>query len=111
MGKVYRVGSLFGIEYFDTAKEADRCKPGGEQPEEVIRLSASGECNRLNRLVDEIEERLHSVRYLLEELLTVCDPQTVANTEAGRRAGKWITDNPLPPADSADRDGQRSYGV
>ena len=111
MGKVYRVGGIYGTEYFDTAKEADCCKPGGEEPEEVVRLSAAGECNRLNRMVDETEERLHSVRYLLEELLMVCDPQTVADTEAGRKAQKYIVDNPLPPATSADRDGQRSYGT
>jgi len=108
---VYRVGGIFGTEYFGTAREADRYKPGGEEPETFHRIDAAGECNRLNRMVDETERRLDSVRWLLAELLEVCDPQTVSGTEAGRKAQAYIVANPLPRADSSERDGGRSYGI
>jgi hypothetical protein len=111
MSKVYRVESHYGVDYFNTAKEADRHKPGGEEPEEVVRIDGAGERNRLDRPVGENKSRLYHIRHLLEELLAVCDPQTVANTHAGRMARKYIDDNPLPPADCAERDGGRSYGA
>jgi hypothetical protein len=111
MAKVYRVGSLYGTEYFNTVREADRCKPGGELPESVICVDAAGECNRLERYMEETERFSQKVRLLLEELRDVCPVEVTHNTEAGRRANKFIVENPLPPATSGDRDGQRSYGV
>lgn len=60
---------------------------------------------------DEIESQLHNVQRLLEELMMVCDPQILTDTLAGRNAQKYVVDNPLSPATSADRDGQRSYGL
>ena len=111
MGQVYRIGSVYGTQYCGTIKEADRCKPGGEEPETFLRLDAADECNRLNRMLDEAEARINRLRNLLASLLDVCDPLVVAETGAGRAAQRYVSENPLPPADCADRDGRRSYGV
>jgi hypothetical protein len=110
MGKVYRVGSHYGTEYFNTRREADRCKPGEEEPESFECVDAAGECNRLERMVDETESRLNQLSCMVRELLEVCPPETVDGTEIGRRAQRYCIDNPLPPATCATRDGQRSYG-
>lgn len=111
MGHVYRVGSMYGTEYFNTAKETDRHKPGGEKPESVRRVDAARECNRLNRLLDETERELNRLRHMLRELLEECHPNGVAETEIGRRVQQYFNANPVSPATSADRDGQRSYGI
>jgi hypothetical protein len=113
MGKVYRVSSVHGngVEYFNTARDADRCKPGGEGPESVICADAAGECNRLERYCAEEEKLKWLFRYLLEELRDICPTDVIHGTEIGRRVNKVIADNPLPPADAANRDGQRSYGT
>ncbi len=111
MGSVYRVGSIDIEEYFNTAREAGRFKPYDEEPESFVKVDAAAECNRLSRMVDETERRLVSVRLMLEELLGVCCPDTVDGTDIGRRVQRYLADNPLPLAGSADRDGGRSYGV
>ena len=111
MGKVYRVGGVYGTEYFNTAREADRCKPGGEEPEEVICVDAAGECNRLERYVEAAERFGRTLRLLLGELRDAYPVELIHGSEIGRRVDKFIAENPLPPADSADREGQRSYGV
>ncbi len=110
MRHVYRIGSMYGVEYANTAREADRCKPGGEEPESVLRVDAAGECNRQERAIVEAERTICALRMLLEDLRNVCTVEVVHGTEAGRRANKFITDNPLPPATAGDRDGDRSYG-
>lgn len=107
---VYRVASLDEVHYFGTRREAERCKPYDEEPESLDRVDAAGECNRLNRMVDDAESRLARVRYMLAELLEACHPDTVADTRAGQEALRYITANPLPPADSAERDGGRGEG-
>lgn len=89
MKYVYRVGGAHGVEYFDTAKEADRCKPDGEEPEEVTRMSAARECDRLMGLVNHFEEGLFTAQQLLAELLASCDPDT-ADTRAGRAAKEYL---------------------
>jgi predicted transcriptional regulator len=111
MGNVYRVGSLYGTEYFNTAKDANRFKSGDEHPESIIRLDAAGECNRLERYTEEAERATRTVRWLLEELRNVCPTEIIHETEIGRRVNKFIAENPLPPADSCDREGERSYGI
>lgn len=110
MAKVHRVGSVNAVVYFNTAREADRKKPGGEEPESVTRVDAAAECNRLERYVEEAERRTALLRFLLEELRDVCPVEVIHGTEIGRRVNKLIANDPLPPADSAHRDGQRSYG-
>lgn len=110
MSNVYRVGSMYGTVYFNTVREADRCKPGGEEPESVERLDAAEECNRLTQDAEAAERTINGLRMLLEDLLGVC-PDDVFETPSGQRARKFVEDNPLPPATGADRDGQRSYGV
>lgn len=111
MSTVYRVGSHHATAYFNTAKDAARYKPGGEEPESVDRLDAADECNDLLTRVEQSERLWNSARLLLEGLLDVCPSGVIHGTEAGRRASKFIADNPLPAADSSDRDGGRSYGV
>jgi hypothetical protein len=111
MAKVYRIGSPYGTEYTNTAREADRVRPGGEEPESITRVDAAGECNRLDRMIDEAERTIRCLRMLLEDLRNVCPVEVTHKTDAGRRANKFISENPLPPADAADREGQRSYGV
>ncbi len=110
MSKVYRVGSVYGTTYFNTAKEADRDKPGGEEPESVQRLDAAEECNRLAKDVDEADRTIWALRTLLEDLVHACPSDVLRTTEAGRRASKFIKDHPLPSADSCERDGGRSFG-
>lgn len=110
MGKVYYVGSIYKEVYFNTAKDCRRCKPGGEEPESVEVLDAAEECNRLMQDVRDAERTITSLRMLLEELRDVCSMDLLEGIFAGRRVCKFIADNPLPPADSADRDGGRSYG-
>ena len=111
MANVYRVGSIYGTEYFNTAKDADKHKPGGEEPESFVRVDAAAECNRLERYVEDAERFSSRLRLLLEELRDACPAEVIHGTEVGRRVNKVIAENPLPPATSADRDGQRSYGV
>lgn len=112
MSKVYRVASIYGIEYCNTAREADRCKPGGESPESVTCVDAAGECNRMEREYQQLEQMYDKVRYMLEELRDVCCPvEAMFKTEIGRQVQSFIKENPLPPATDANRDGQRSYGV
>jgi hypothetical protein len=110
VGKVYRVGSVHGTEYCNTAREADRCRPGGEFPESVICLGAAGECNRQERHIVEAERTINRLRILLRDLVSECSWDTIYKTEAGRAAKKFVQEHPLPPEDAADRDGQRSYG-
>jgi hypothetical protein len=110
MGNVYRVDSHYGTEYVNTAREAERCKPGGEEPESVVRVDAAAECNRLERYLEEAERRERSMRLMIEELRDVCPVEVIHGTGIGRQVNKFIANNPLPSADSADRDGQRSYG-
>lgn len=111
MGKVYRVGSLYGTSYFNTLKEANQHKPGGEEPETFDQFDAAEECNRLAKDVSDAERTIHGLRMLLEDLVAACPEDLLATSPSGQRANKFVTDNPLPPADAADRDGQRSYGV
>jgi hypothetical protein len=109
MSKVYRIGSMYGTEYVNTAKEANRCKPGGEEPESVERLDAAEECARLAKDVEDAERSINAVQMLLEDLCGVCPPDVLESTEAGKRASKFIKAHPLPPAGDGNRDGQRSY--
>ena len=111
MANVYRVSSIDETNYFNTSKEALRCKPYGDEPEEFVRLDAAAECNRLNRMVDQMERSVANMRYLLQELIGVCDPETVAGTDIGRRVQKLIADNPPPPATASDRHSGGGYGV
>lgn len=111
MGKVYRIGSMFGTTYVNTAEEARSEKPGGEEPESVIRVDSAGECNRLNRMVDETERRLETVRYLLSELMEDCPSDIFLNTKSGKSAFNYMAANPLPVVTCSDRDGGRSYGT
>lgn len=111
MAKVYRIGSIHGTTYVNTAKEANAEKPGGEEPESVDCVDSAGECNRLNRMVDETERRLDSVRYLLAELMECCPSEILFNTKAGKDAFDYMAANPLSAATSGDRDGGRSYGT
>lgn len=111
MSNVYRVGSLYKTEYFNAAKEANRCRPGGEEPESVECVDAAAECNRLERSTEKIEQFGNSARLLLEELRDICPDDVINETEIGRRVSRFLEENPMPPATSADRDGQRSYGT
>lgn len=111
MGKVYRIGSIHGTTYVNTVREANAEKPGGEEPESVDCVDSAGECNRLNRMVDETERRLESVRYLLAELMEDCPSDILFNTKAGKAAFDYMAANPLPVVTCADRDGGRSYGT
>lgn len=108
MGNVYRVGSMHGTEYFATAREADRCRPGGEEPESVTRLNAATECGRLRDEAERQENLFWAARSLLDELAAWVPsmPDGLA-----RRIDAFLTANPLPAVTCADRDGQRSYGV
>jgi len=108
---VYRVGSLYATEYFNTSKEAFRFKPGLEEPESLVRLDAAAECNKLDRMLDETETRLARLRYMVGEFLEVCPSDVIANTEAGRQIQRYCIDNPVASATCADRGGQQSYGV
>lgn len=111
MSKVYRVGSYYGTEYFGTVKAASSYKPGGEEPESVDCVDAAEECMRLMKDVDDAERSIRGLRMLLEDLVDVCPNEITVKTLAGQRASKFCKDNPLPPADAADRDGGRSYGT
>lgn len=112
MGSVYRVGSVYGTTYHNTAKEADRQRPGGEQPESVDRLDAAGECSLLFAEAVRQEERYFAARLMLQD---VCDCFLAEDDEDRRTmeaALKFLRDNPAPAADSAERDGGgRSYGI
>lgn len=112
MANVYRVESIHGdgTEYYSTAREADRARPGGERPESIIRVDAAAECNRLERYADAEEARARTFRYVLGELLDACF-DGAADSPAIRRARKIVADHPLPPADAADRGGPQSYGT
>ncbi len=110
MSKVYLVDSLYETVYFNTVKEAGRYKPGNEEPESVERLDAAEECNRLLRDVDDGARTIRALRMLLEDLVNVGHSSDLQGTQAWKRVVKFVEENPLPPADSADRDGQRSYG-
>jgi hypothetical protein len=110
VSRVYRISNPCGTEYVGTAREADRCKPGGDEPDSTVAVDAAAECNRLVRYLDETEARLGRVRWMLQELLEACPPQTVAETAIGRRVQQYVADNPMPRADAAHRDGERSYG-
>ena len=90
MGNVYRVGSIYGSVYLNTWKEADRCKPGGEEPESVERLDAAEECTRLMKDADDAERTINHLRMLLEDLWDVCPLKMIETTVAGRRANKFI---------------------
>ena len=111
MPNVYRVGSIYGTTYFNTAREADRHKPGGEEPEEVIRLDAAGECNRLSRYLDVEEQMSERLRYLLYELAERCEPGILSGTDVGRQVQKMMRERPIATATAAERDGGRSYGI
>lgn len=111
MSNIYRVDSLYGIEYFGTSKEADRSRPYGEQPESVQRLNAADECNRLREEADDIERDMNTARLLLAELLDVCPNEIIEQTAAGRNASKFIDEHPMTAATCAERDGDRSYGI
>ena len=110
MSNVYRVGSYYETAYFNTGKEADRFKPGGEEPESFERLDAAEECNHLLSEVQEAERTINRLRTLLEELHDACSLE-IHHTDIGRRVSKYIADNPLSPATCSERDGGRSYGV
>jgi hypothetical protein len=107
MAKVYRVGSYHGTEYVSTLRDADRTKPGGEEPESVERVDAATECNALIESFDEEERRGNVARRLLEEVFDsrIVTQKLLAKIDA------YFAANPMPPADAADRDGQRSYGI
>ena len=107
MAGVYRVGSLDVVEYFNTAREAERFKPYDEDPEEFVRLDAAGECNRLERALGETERCLEHVRRLLAELMEVCETDTAEY----RAALAHFTNMPLTPATAADRRGGGSYAT
>lgn len=111
MGKVFKVVSMHGDEvYVGTQKEADRHRFGGDElPEEVEKLDAAEECNRLQKEIDDCLRSIRALRNLLGDLVDMC-PEEVLDTPSGQRAYRFIKANPLPPADSADRDGGRSYG-
>lgn len=111
MAKVYRVGSLYGTAYFNTFKEASRCKPGGEEPETFECPDAAAECNELLKREYDAEQTVDTLRMLLANLVDVCTNETIRTTDAGRRALKFLDDHPLPPVSSDSRDGGRSYGV
>ena len=110
MSKVYRVAGVDSVEYFNTAKETNRCKPGGDEPESVECFDAAAQCNLLDRTIDETERRLNRVRMLLAELIEVCPTAAVFSTRAGKNAFDYLQANPLPPATAGERDGGRSYG-
>lgn len=109
MSKVYRIDSIYETVYVNTAREANRCKPGGEEPESVDCLDAATECNHLQEEIYSIERTVFALRMLLEELHDSLPRHILKELVAGQQLDKFITDNPLPPAGSADRDGQRSY--
>lgn len=111
MAFVWRVGSYHGTEYFNTAREAGRCKPGCEEPESFSRVDGAAECNRLEIYIENAERTSNRLRLMLRDLLGICPVETVHGTEAGRNALEYLAKNPLPPATAADRDGQRSYGT
>jgi len=102
MPSIYYVGSHLGSSYFNTAKEADRYKPGGESPESFTRVDAAGECNQLAAQIDDLERELNVVRGMLYRLWTDNSKEDI---EA------YFEANPMATATHADRDGQRSYGV
>ena len=81
MGQVYRLGGVYGTEYFNSKKAASRCKPGNEEPESFERVDASSECNRLIKLLEETDDRFSRMRCLVEELLDICEAETVSGTE------------------------------
>lgn len=110
MSNVYRVGSMYGTNYFNTAKEAVRCKPCGEEPESVERLDAAEECTRLHKSCNDMESDAVTLRRLLRCLTDVCSDDVLA-TDDGKAALAYLAKNPAPPADAANRDGGRSYGV
>lgn len=107
MGKVYLVTSLYGDEYFNTVREVNSHKPGGEEPESVDRLDAAKECNRLLGYADDMELKFWQARSLLDELVYTADPNSSGVVD---RVTAFLEANPLPPATAADRDGERSYG-
>ena len=107
MSKVYRVGSIHGTVYLNTAKEVDKCKPGCEEPESVDCVDAAEECNRLLKSEYDSEKALAHVRLLLLDLLNGCS----IGTPAHQRAMQYFEENPFPPSNAADRDGGRSYGL
>lgn len=110
MSKVYRVGSLYGTTYHNTAREAARKKPGGEEPESVDRLDAAAECDRLHALAGEWESLFGEARVILIDLVDALGSDARL-LEPGRRAAAFVASHPLPPATAGDRDGQRSYGI
>lgn len=107
----YRVAGIDDVQYFGTRREAERYKPGGEEPESVDRVDAAAECNRLERYVEEAERIRAVFRVVLEALLELCPTEIVYGTDTGKRAVKLLAEYPLPVATSADRDGGRSYGT
>ena len=110
MGSVYRVSSMDWTEYFNTRRDAEGCKPFDEEPEELLKLDAASECNRLERANCEIERAFNHVRRLLADLMEVCDEPT-SGSHAYRAALSHFATNPLEPATSAERRGGGSYGT
>src|SRR5690348_11403286 len=85
MGKIYRVGSFYETQYFNTAKEADKFKPDGEEPETFVRVDAAAECNRMQRYMEESERLWWRARKLLEELRNASSVEVVLYTDIGRQ--------------------------
>lgn len=107
---VYRVGSLYGTHYFNTVREANKCRPGGEEPESVDKINAAEECARLDGEIEAADKTISGLRLLLHDLVDSYPNGLPMSSEAWRRVVRFVNENPLPPADSADRDGQHSYG-
>jgi hypothetical protein len=111
MAKVYRISGLSGAAYFNTRREADQFKPGGEEPEGFERLDAAKECNRLLEAEYQSEREVSLLRRLLFGLRDICPTDAMEENDRGRDVLEYCEANPWPPATASDRDGQRSYGV
>jgi hypothetical protein len=108
MSHVYRVNSYDAVVYTNTVRESARAV-AADQWDSTDRVDAAGECNRLAGELRAAEEKLNRARLVLAELVDVAPRDTLA-TVAGSHALAYLEANPLPPADSAHRDGGRSYG-
>jgi hypothetical protein len=109
MASVYLVDSIYGSTYVNTSKEANRLRPGGEHPDAIVKKDAAEECNDLFLALAEANDKITSLRYLLNGVCESIPAEVLQKSEAGRLALKYAQENPLPPADAADRDGGRSY--
>jgi hypothetical protein len=108
MSHVYRIGSVYGVTYVSTAREANRCNPNGERPESINCLDAVAECQRLSDEVDRLDAAVGVASQLIDGLWGM---MAMPDDGVDNRVAAFLKAHPPSPATASDRDGGRSYGT